>query len=783
MPPGSGETEIVLDLAFVAATHWMLDVSLGYWMFSETSVDSMNLIRRSLLALFVALPLAQDAAASPLPPMPEPVTSFGAAMSDGSLYVYGGNMGPAHEFNRECVKGDFFRLQMPAGVVWEKLPGGLSLLSCSLVSYEGKIIRVGGMTARNEKGAKNDLHSTDEVLQFDPAARQWAPLPKLPEPRSSGDAVVLDHTLYAGGGWNLTGGDDDGVPAKWYDTIVSLDLSAPEKGWHAAPQPFRRRALAMVAQAGRVWFVGGIDDHDNLLSATDWFEPATGKWGKGPDLPGEAMAGFGAAACAEGKNLYVSPFSGKLFRLSSDGTKWEEITKLNPTRFFHRLLPLADGRLVAAGGSNGKGHVAALEILSVDGKASAPSSLRVEATDAKPPGEAVGAAWPQWRGPQRDGVSAETGWRKDWTADGPRKLWSASVGLGMSSPVIADGRLITEGNDGEGTDTVFGLDAATGKEVWHYSLPCKTASHEMPIVPNGPCATPTIVGGHVYALTREGDLLCLDTSTGELAWRKNLVTDLAGKRPVYGYAQSPLVAEGSVYLDIGAEPEHTGSTVALDAATGEVKWRAGAGEAGYSSARMFERDGHRYVAMLKGEALDVFDPADGHVAWSYPITGADYTNSVTPVFAGHRILVSNTSEAFARLLDWDIGPEPKVRVAWKNQQFALLFNNPILRDGTLFAFNEKRRDPVEFTALDAQTGGIRWVSDAVPIGTFILADGHWIFLTRAGEVVLAPASAEGLKPIARFQAVEGKCYATPVLANGRLSVRSNSGEVAVFDLR
>ena len=223
--------------------------------------------------------------------------------------------------------------------------------------------------------------------------------------------------------------------------------------------------------------------------------------------------------------------------------------------------------------------------------------------------------------------------------------------------------------------------------------------------------------------------------------------------------------------------------MALDAATGEVKWRAGTGEAGYSSARQFERDGRQYVAMLKGEALDVFDPADGHIFWTHRITGGDYTNAVTPVFVGHRILVSNTTEAFARLLDWDMGATPNVRVAWKNQQFALLFNNPISLNGTLYAFNEKRRDPVQFTALDAQSGEIRWTSDAVPTATFILSDRHWIFLTRAGEVVLAPANAEGLKPIARFKALDGKCYATPTLAGGRLFVRSNEGQLVAFDLR
>jgi outer membrane protein assembly factor BamB len=708
--------------------------------------------------------------------LPEPVASFGAAIEGGWLYVYGGNAGRAHEYNRECVKGDFFRLQLPAGTAWEKLPGGLSLLGASLVSDEDHVIRVGGLTARNEKGAKDELLSTAEVLQFDPGAEQWKPLPKLPEPRSSGDAAVLDHILYAGGGWDLSKSGDSKGTEKWHETLVSLDLRAPEKGWHSQPQPFRRRALAMAAQGGRVWFIGGIDRDGDLLESVDWFEPATGKWGKGPDLPEEPMAGFGSAACAQDGRLYVSPMSGKLLRLSADGSQWEQVGTLNPARFFHRLLPMNDGRLVAVGGSSEKGQVAEPEILSTGSPAPFAAATAAAA-------KAADFDWPQWRGPHRDGVSAETGWRKDWPAEGPRKLWSAKVGLGMSSPVVADGRLITEGNDGEGTDTISAFDAETGHELWHYSLPCKTASHEMPIVPNGPCATPTIVSGHVFALTREGDLLCLETSTGKVIWRRNLLTDLGGKRPVYGYAQSPLVVDGRIYLDVGAEPDHVGSTVALDAANGEVKWRAGTGEAGYSSARVFERDGHRYIAMLKGEALDVFEPADGHVLWSYKITGADFTNSVTPVFDGYRILVSNTSEAFARMLDWDVGSEPNVRVAWKNQQFALLFNSPILLNGTFYAFNEKRRDPVQFTALAAQSGEIRWTSDAVPIGTFILSDGHWIFLTRQGEVVLAPASAEGLKPVAHFQAVEGKCYATPTLANGRLYVRSNAGELAAFDLR
>jgi outer membrane protein assembly factor BamB len=317
--------------------------------------------------------------------------------------------------------------------------------------------------------------------------------------------------------------------------------------------------------------------------------------------------------------------------------------------------------------------------------------------------------------------------------------------------------------------------------LWRVIFPCKTDSHEMPIVPSGPGATPTIAGGHVFALSREGDLLCIEATAGQLAWKKNLVTDLGGKRPVYGFSQSPLIADGRLFLDVGSEKDVTGSTIALDAATGDVKWRAGTGEAGYSSARILERDGRKLVAMFKGEALDIFDPADGRVLATHRTTARDFTNAATPAFVGHRVLVSNTGTDLAALLEWDATGD--ARPAWTHKQFALLFNSAIAHDGALFGYNEKRRGHHEFTCLDAATGETRWVSDAVPTSTFLLADGHWIFLTRDGELALAPATAAELKCAAKFKALEGKCYATPALANGRIFTRSNAGELIAFDAR
>ena len=739
-------------------------------------------MNRLLILLILTVTLRAE-----LPPLPQPATSFGAAIADGWLYVYGGNTGKAHEFNRDSVKGDFCRLKVPGGTSWEKLPGGLALLSSSLVAHGGKIIRIGGMNPRNPKGEKNDLHSTDEVMCFDPATGKWSPLPSLPEPRSSHDAVVVGDMLHVGGGWRLSGDDGEGggSSSKWHNTLLTLDLRAPELGWQTAAQPFERRAIAAVAEAGRIWFLGGMDSKDEPSRAVDWFEPATGKWGKGPELPDGSMAGFGIAGCAAGGRVFASPLSGKISALSEDGGRWEEAGELGKARFFHRLLPLADGRLVAVGGSSRKGQIPELEIVTVGKKSASSAAVAapMKGASARQPVEHGGTAWPQWRGANRDGISTETGWKKGWPPAGPRLLWRAQVGSGMSSCVVADGRVFTQGNDGNGTDSVFALDAATGAELWRFSIPCKSDAHEMPIVPGGPGATPTVFGGHVFALTREGDLLALETATGNLGWRKNLVTELGGKRPVYGYAQSPLLESGRIFLDVGSADGKAGSTVTLDAATGDIAWRAGSGEAGYSSARILERDGRRLVAMFKGEALDVFDPADGRVLASHRTTARDFSNAATPAFVGHQVLVSNTGTDEAALLEWDLAADPNVRPVWTHKQFSLLFNSAIPHDGCLFAFNEKRRGHHEFTCVDSRTGESKWVSDAVQTGTFILADGHWIFLTREGDLALAPASKGGLNPIARFHALDGKCYATPAIANGRLFVRNNAGDLAAFDLR
>ncbi len=143
------------------------------------------------------------------------------------------------------------------------------------------------------------------------------------------------------------------------------------------------------------------------------------------------------------------------------------------------------------------------------------------------PNLALPSDWPQWRGPKRDGISTETGWLKQWPLEGPKQLWKANVGVGLSSCAVSGGRLCTMGNTDE-TDTVYCFEAATGRELWKHSYPCSAKD------PNGyvgPRCTPTIDGDRVYTLSRNGHFFCLEATTGKLLWSKSFTRTTAPNRP------------------------------------------------------------------------------------------------------------------------------------------------------------------------------------------------------------------------------------------------------------
>lgn len=310
-----------------------------------------------------AKPASAEKSGSGIAPLPEAVSSFGAAVADGYLYVYSGHTGTEHDHSAANLSRRFVRAPL-AGGQWEELPMQTPLQGLPLVAYQGKLYRVGGMNARNATtDDKENLHSSTEFAEYDPAAKKWTTLAPLPAPRSSHNAVVIGDKLYVVGGWTLNGSRK----GEWLADSLVYDFSDPSQGWQKLPaQDFKRRALAVGQWQGKLAALGGMDEKAKISRRVDFFDPATGKWSEGPELPGTGMSGFGVSAWSLGDDLYVSGFNGRVFKLADNGSKWEVVAKLAEPRFFHQLVPAAqEDALLVVGGASRDGHLASIELVDV----------------------------------------------------------------------------------------------------------------------------------------------------------------------------------------------------------------------------------------------------------------------------------------------------------------------------------------------------------------------------------------------------------------------------------
>lgn len=377
----------------------------------------------------------------------------------------------------------------------------------------------------------------------------------------------------------------------------------------------------------------------------------------------------------------------------------------------------------------------------------------------------IASDWPRWRGPALNGISTETGWRSNWGATPPKELWRASIGIGFASFSVAEGRAYTAGNKSD-QDTVFCFDAESGKEIWKHTYP-------HPLDPKyyegGPSATPTVDAGRVYHLSKRGHLMCLDAAKGTVVWTKDLAKELGAKVPEWGFASSPLVEGDRLILNVGA------AGTAVEKATGKVLWTSGKEAAGYATAVPFTSSGERLVALLCARELAAVRPSDGKTVWSHTWKTSYDVNAADPVIDGNKFLISSGYNRGAGLVRVDSN---KPTLVWENKNMRNHFNSCVLKDGFLYGVDE---DQLRCVAFD--TGEVKWTHKEFGKGSLMMADGKLIGLSEKGELIVAePAPAE-FKVISRAQILGGKCWTTPVLANGRLYARNAKGDVVCIDLK
>ena len=384
---------------------------------------------------------------------------------------------------------------------------------------------------------------------------------------------------------------------------------------------------------------------------------------------------------------------------------------------------------------------------------------------------ASAADWPQWRGPTRDGVSAETP-ATDWAANGPAVVWTASLGLGFSSFVIADGRLFTMGHPDDDKDCVYAFDAATGKALWEHRYAAELGDKYFP---GGTTGTPSVDGSHVYTLSRWGDLFCFEAASGKVVWQKNIATETSARTPDWGFTGAPLIQGESLIVNVGA-----GGT-ALDKTTGKVLWKSSSElAAGYSTPLPYTHAGKSVIALSNEKGYYGVDAATGEQQWSLPWGTRYGVNASDPIIHGAQLFIASGYGKGSALIEPSMG---EVTPLWINRELRTQMNAAVLLDGHLYGIDGDEGSKAALKCLDIATGKVLWQQPSVGFGSVSLAGGYLIVLTQKGELSIAKASSSGYDAIATAQILPGKNWTAPVLANGMLYARNGAGEMVCLDFR
>jgi outer membrane protein assembly factor BamB len=395
--------------------------------------------------------------------------------------------------------------------------------------------------------------------------------------------------------------------------------------------------------------------------------------------------------------------------------------------------------------------------------------------------------WPNWRGPDHNGISRETGWDAHRLKDPPDILWRKQIGTGFASVSVSAGCVYTMGNTSEQgdlasrdsnprskggkpstqTDILWCLDAATGKEIWRHTYPCllEPREHE-----GGPSATPTIHAGKVYTLSKQGHVFCLDAQDGAVVWHKHLTDDFGLKPHKWGFSCSPIVVDDLIVFNAGTYG------LALRKQDGAPAWLNKKGVPGYSSAVPYEQQGKKCVAILGNKELYGVVAATGQVLWKQPWETMYEENIPDAVIAGDRLFMSSGLGTGAAL--FRIEPDKLVRL-WRHKEMQTWMSTCVLWQDHIYGVDAKNR---AIKCLDFSTGTVKWTQEGFGLGSLVLAGGKLIVLSGKGRLAIAPAVPAGYTELAAAQVLEGKCWTMPVLAHGRIYARNAAGTLVCLDV-
>lgn len=394
--------------------------------------------------------------------------------------------------------------------------------------------------------------------------------------------------------------------------------------------------------------------------------------------------------------------------------------------------------------------------------------------------------WPQWRGPQRNGATIETGLLATWPEGGPPLRWQRTdLGFGYGAPAVVGERLYLLANADLDNESVLALAIADGRTLWSTRLGRVGNPKQNP---NFPAArsTPTVDGEMLFALGSDGDLACLDAVTGQVRWRKQLRTDFGGKPGAWAYAESPLVDGDTLVVTPGGAEA---TLVALNKHNGEVRWRAAlpeADEAAYASSIAVDLGGVRQYVQLLQKGLVGLEAQTGRLLWRFSKPVSRYNANIpTPLAGADLIYTASAGTGGGTVRLRRTGDEVTIEELYFEAKLPTAIGGSVLVGPHLYGTTAQALLCVEFA-----TGRIVWEERALGAAALCFAGGRLYLHGENGQVALVEPSPEGYRERGRFSPPDRpkrrspmeKSWAHPVVAHGHLYLRDH-GSLWCYDVR
>ncbi len=383
--------------------------------------------------------------------------------------------------------------------------------------------------------------------------------------------------------------------------------------------------------------------------------------------------------------------------------------------------------------------------------------------------------WPQWRGPDRTGISKETGLLAQWPRSGPSVAWSAAMlGAGYGSISVQGERVYVQGMRNR-QSVVSSLNRADGKLVWVRILGAAGDNDRGP----GPRSTPTIDGDRVYALSETGDLACLRVSDGTVVWQRNILKEFRGGNPYWLLSESPLVDGNMVIVTPGGRGA---GMVALDKMSGKTVWQSKdlSDGAGYASPIVADVGGVRTIMTFTADAGVGVRASDGKLMWRNSEAANGTANIATPVYSDGRVFFTSGYGTGASLLGLKAaGGEVRAQEIYFTRDMKNHHGGVVLVNGHIYGYNDSI-----LTCLEFASGKMIWRDRSVGKGAVSYADGHLYILSENNVVGLVEATPAGYKEKGRFSITDQgwPSWSHPVVSGGRLYIR-NQGTLTSYDVR